>query len=318
MQSISAQNVDVKVSRNRSEGDEWVNKCYRSTIRRFKGGRVEVSSRCINGIQYKKYAESIAMGGVLRMSRPEPQEMTLEQREAAALEKARENHERSVRRARQQVRFSVKAIGADHLLTLTYRVIENEPMTDVEKLKADWKRFCRIVKTGLPACRKLKAHRGLPEWKFVSVREPQDSGSLHLHVAVVGRQDINYIRRCWYVAIGGNQDDSGERTLGQVNVKGPSKRWGTKMLGWKPDNLASYMTKYLHKTFDEFRAKGEKRYWAGRSNDKPEVVKVWLGAQCFRDAILESHALYCHETWEEPRAGKLWASENYDSIWLAG
>jgi len=293
-----------------SRGDDWVDKSYLAKVRRFKTGAVEVAVTRVDARQMKNMLETNFYG--LPMGYKKDQ---VELSESERKQRDLDNHQRSVRRARQHIRYAVKAIGADHLLTLTYRTPEGCPMDDVERLKADWKRFCRLVKSGLPASDKYRSHAGLDSWKFVAVREKQENGSYHLHVAVVGRQDISYIRRCWYVAIGGNQDDSGVDTKGQIDVRGPSKRWGSKTANWKPDKLAGYMTKYLHKTFDEVEAKGAKRYWAGRTNDEPEVLKIWLGAQNFEDAIKESHALF--RTHSDRKGLVIWASDGYESIWLS-
>lgn len=190
-------------------------------------------------------------------------------------------------------------------------------MDDFERLKRDWKEFCRLVRKGLPACGALKAHKGLDSWRFVAVPEFQDNGAYHLHCAIVGRQDISFLRRCWYVAAGGVQDATGADTPGQVDVKGPSKRWTSKTNNWRPNKLAGYMTKYLQKTFEQtVHPKGAKRYWAGRSNEKPEVVKYWLKAQKFVDAILETHAVFKHE--QDNPGSVVWASDGYDCIWMSG
>lgn len=302
---------------NLSRGQEWVDKNYRCTIRRFAKGAVEVVTHRIDGLRQKRFSESAMLGGLISEKSGPVVEKTEEEQRREAEEREADSRARSVRRSKQQVRFGVKAIGADHMLTLTYRSGEGAVMEDLDRLRADWDRFRRLVKRGLPACGKWGAHRGIAEWRFVAIREKQDNGAYHLHVAVVGRQDINFIRRCWFVAIGGNQDDSGEKTKGNIDVRGPSKRWGAKTAQWRCDKLAGYMTKYLHKTFDEAgEPKGAKRYWAGRSNEKPEVVKYWIGAQEFGAAIEESHRLF---RLENNKPGlTIWASEGYESIWLAG
>lgn len=298
----------------RNDGDAWVDRLYSAKVRLFPNGSVEVSTTMVPALQRRRNATAAAMGLCHRHGAEE--EQNPEQIAANDKRKAEENKMRAVRRAKQQVRFAVKAITADHLLTLTYRTVNEQPMDDLERLKADWKRFCRLVKQGLPASERHRAHRGLEEWRFVAIREKQDNGAYHLHVAVVGRQDINFIRRCWYVAIGGTQDDAGDNTLGQINVRGPSKRWGTQMSEWKQDKLAGYMTKYLHKTFEDLEEKGTKRYWAGRSNEKPEMIQFWLEAQCFEHAILESHRIF--RFYNDQPGIVIWASQGYESIWLSG
>lgn len=76
---------------------------------------------------------------------------------------------------------------------------------------------------------------------FVAIRERPERGAFHLHVAVCGRQDIKYLRRCWYIALGASPDAEGDQTPGAVNVKGPSKRWGGQGYQWRADKLAGYL-----------------------------------------------------------------------------
>ena len=303
-------------NKNVSHGDEWIDKCYVTKVRRFAKGAVEVVTHRIDPLRQKRFSESAMLGGLLGRPKPE-EELTPEEIERRAAERDADNWARSVRRAKQQVRFGLKAIGADHLLTLTYRTAENAPMDDLDRLRADFDRFRRLVKKGVPACGKWTAHGGIREWRYVAIREKHENGSYHLHIGVSGRQDINFIRRCWFVAVGGNQDDSGEDTKGNIDVRGPSKRWGAKTAEWRCDKLAGYMTKYLHKTFDEAgEPKGSKRYWAGRSNEKPEVLRYWIGARDFAEAIEQSHAMFRREN--QKRGITIWASSGYDSIWLSG
>lgn len=298
--------------KNLSDGQAWVDKNYRAIVRRFRSGRVELAVSLINGIQFKRFSDSAAVGGVIKIHPDPVDDLSQEEADKRENERKRDNYLRSVRRSRQAVRWAVKSIGADHLLTLTYRA----PMVDTDRLKGDWKRFCRLVKAGLPACGRFGRHKGLDRWKFVALPEKHDSGGYHLHVAVVGRQDINFIRRCWYVAVGGSQDDAGEATLGQVDVRGPSKRWGSKTSEWRADKLAGYMTKYLHKTFDEWKEAHAKRYWAGRSNDAPVLENLWLGAHTFAEAIIEANDVF-RALCSSGRT-VVWASDGWQSVWFSG
>lgn len=293
--------------------DDWSDKCYQAVIRQFKTGDVEVCTKVIRPMQRMAQAENYLHHFPVKPKRKEAEEQTTAEQEA---KKRKENIDRAVRRARQHIRWQVKSIGADHLLTLTYRTDEASPMDDLAQLKADWQRFVRLMRHGIPASAKYRKHHGLKEWQFVAIREKQDNGAFHLHVAVVGRQDITLIRRCWYLAIGGNQDDEGENTKGQINVRGPSKRFGVHTSEWKAAKLSGYMTKYLHKAFEELEANGSKRYWASKSNDKVEPERIWLAASSFVDAIIETHAIALvrlNGQWMN-----LWASNGWDVVWAAG
>ena len=292
---------------------EWQDKCYQAVIRKFKTGDVEVCTKVIRSMQRMAQADSWQHHFPIKPKRKEVEEETTSEQEA---KKRKENIDRAVRRARQHVRWQVKSIGADHLLTLTYRTGDSSPMDDLDRLKADWQRFVRLMRNGLPPSTKYRRHYGLKEWQFVAIREKQDNGAYHLHVAVVGRQDITLIRRCWYVAIGGNQDDEGENTKGQINVRGPSKRFGVHTSEWKAAKLSGYMTKYLHKAFEELEANGSKRYWASKSNDKVKPERVWLAASSFVDAIKETYALASLRL--DGQWMNLWVSQGWDVVWAAG
>ena len=74
-------------------------------------------------------------------------------------QKAAESLAVACRRATQRVRWAVKAIRGDHLLTVNYR----ENMTDSLRCAKDWKEFVRRVR--------LK----YPDWAYVVVREKCDS-----------------------------------------------------------------------------------------------------------------------------------------------
>lgn len=303
---------------------EWQDKNYRATVRRFNNGQVEVSTSVVRAMQQWQRADAwgdsapalpegltdqqyvnikaqkahykawCAMKRAERMQDATPED--IERLEAGL--KA-DNIDRAVRRARQQIRFHCRQLGVDHLLTLTYR----ENVEDVMRLQRDWKEFVRLV-------RKAK-----PNWQFVACRERQDRGALHLHVAIRGRQDIGLLRRCWYQALGGTGKETGEDTPGQIDVRGPSKRFGSKTQDWKVQKLSGYMTKYMGKAFEELDAKGSKRYWHSKGIEPPQVERIWLASSSFIDAIKESHGLCCAAVG---RAVTLWASDRYDCIWLAG
>jgi hypothetical protein len=113
------------------------------------------------------------------------------------------NDDDAGRRAKKQVRLCCKTIGADRMVTLTYR----ENMMDREKALKHWKEFCRRMS-------KLKS------FHYVAVIEEQERGALHFHVAVAGRQMYALLRSIWQSILGVGAD--GEQ-MGQVNVRDPHK-----------------------------------------------------------------------------------------------
>lgn len=236
---------------------------YRLTIRTFPS-MVEIVTRTINWQLENMRSENC---GLRSPKRNEP-DTPLSAEERAR--KDEENVNRSVRRARQSVRWLVQRMEADHMLTLTYR----ENMDSVQRLKKDFDHFRRLVTAKYP------------EWKYVAIKEYQERGSLHMHIAVKGRQDIKFLRNCWYKVLG-CLGATGSDTLGSVNVRAPSRRWGGRGYEWRQDKLASYLTKYLHKGFD-LSEHSSKRYWASKGLPKPIVQRFWMASKDMLEMITDS------------------------------
>lgn len=228
--------------------------------------------------------------------------------ESEELKKAADSLKCSVRRSRQRVRWLVKTIEADHMLTFSYR----ENVTDENKLKTD-----------LQACIRLIRNR-YPDFQYVAVREYQERGALHLHMAVKGKQPIKWILYCWLKAIG--QDNNqlvewyingiplAEKSKGAVNVRAPSRYWGGKGDTWKSDKLSGYLTKYIYKDFEN-TARGSKRYWHTKGIEPIKVMKFWLGATSFCEALREARDAIVEQGICE---AKIWADEDIGNIWISG
>lgn len=183
------------------------------------------------------------------------------------------NEEDAARRARKTVRHRCKAIGADRLVTLTYR----ENMTDREVALKHWKAFVRRLSR-------------VQDFHYVAVIETQERGAIHFHVAVKGRQHYAMLRSIWYSVLGTNEDGS---TRGQVNVRDPHKfGFGSK----GHHKLASYIAKYCGKQMD-VRDLNQKRYFCSRGIVIPEVEQWRLpGVTNMFDACLAAYdALIGHK-----------------------
>lgn len=135
-------------------------------------------------------------------------------------ENREENESRSVRRAKSRIRQRILAAKADHLLTLTYR----ENMTDYDRACGDLTRFVRLVKAKIP------------EWVYIAVPEKQKRGAWHWHMAVRGRQNVDFLRGLWRSVIG----------EGNIDVQPPRGHGKDRQLG-----LVKYLGKYLAKGFEE-------------------------------------------------------------------
>lgn len=260
---------------------------YRLTVRQFPGS-IEVLTKPINHGLERARSRDQGFRGVSR-----PIELTEEQRTA----KDEENKTRSCRRAKQSVRHQIQRLGADHLLTLSYR----ENMQDADRLKADFDHFRRLVKARFP------------DWGYVAAREMQDRGSWHLHLAVKGRQDIKYLRTCWYKVLG-CFGASGEDVLGQVDIQAPRKRFanGGK---WKAGKLASYLTKYIDKGFDALEH-SSKRYWSSKGLPPVVITRYWLSGSKTEIAVdtldlAERHGM-------EDFTSTIYQSKKFDLIYMQG
>ncbi|MGH7184444.1 MAG: rolling circle replication-associated protein, partial [Nitrospiraceae bacterium] len=130
-----------------------------------------------------------------------------------------QNDKRARARATGEIRRKCLSMGADHLVTLTYR----DNVEDRERVLTDLERLRRMLS------------RGGYLMPYVAVLECQKRGAIHPHLAVRGFQDIRLLRRCWCKIVGKSQ--------GHVNVKG--LRPGT-----SPVKLARYLSKYISKDID--------------------------------------------------------------------
>ncbi len=277
---------------------------YRAKVVRLPHGQTEISVTPANSTSVinARMGFNPLLDCPRRRKTPEQQE-----------ERDKENRARAAKHARQVVRYHIKSILADHMLTFSYR----ENVTDRARVAADWKRFVRLFRVRYPS------------WAYLAVLEKCDSentaeahrGTLHIHVAVQGRQDIRWLLRCWLIAIGQPLEEVsawlvggvklGERSLGAVNVESPKKRWGGAHTQWKSDKLSGYLTKYIGKEFEE-GIKGKKKYWHSENIERPVIERFWLKAKTYLEAIEEAHDLIYYtgatslSMWGDHAAGVIW------------
>lgn len=161
-------------------------------------------------------------------------------------DKRAKNQQDSAKRAKQAIRHRCKAIGADRMLTLTYR----DNVTDVGLVKIHWDAFRRRMA-------KLK------QFHYVAVLEKQERGAYHIHCAVRGRQVYQLVRSIWQSVVGNSEDG---KTGGQINVRDPHK-FGFGKTGHH--KLASYIAKYVAKDVEDHEL-NKKRYWSSKGIVVPE------------------------------------------------
>lgn len=160
------------------------------------------------------------------------------------------NEADAAKAAKKRVRQACKTIGADRMVTLTYR----ENVVDRERALKDWDLFRRRL-------RKYK------DFHYVAVMENQKRGAIHFHIAVCGRQDYFLLRSLWYSVLGGGVNGI---SPGQVHVRNPSD-FGFGRQGLH--KLAAYIAKYCGKDM-AVREFDQKRFFTSRGIPMP-VVESW-------------------------------------------
>lgn len=204
--------------------------------------------------------------------------------------------------AKKRVRQACKTIGADRLVTLTYR----ENVTDRELALRHWDLFRR----------RLRKHN---QFLYVAVMELQEGfkkgnsaaqegrSSIHFHVAVHGRQCYQLLRSIWQSILG---DDAQGRKMGQVNVRDPHR------FGFGKDGvhkLASYIAKYCTKSM-ECRELDQKRFFCSRGIPKPEVLSWRLASGTMLEAVQVAFAVAAEGNLNGLVA---WCNNALGVVWIA-
>lgn len=185
----------------------------------------------------------------------------------------RERHaESAAKRAKKRVRQLCKAMGADTMLTLTYRA----NVTDLERCKADLKEFNRRVK------------RIIPGFRFVAAFEQQERGAWHVHMATerlpatlpsstgVKVKSFNVIRAIWR---GVTKDNGGN--IDVANTKRNSQRSAAR--------IAQYIAGYIMKAFKD-GALHSNRWTKYGDFDVPPPLKLGQ-VLSLRDAVEVAYGL---------------------------
>lgn len=162
-------------------------------------------------------------------------DMVAEYREENAEEIKEAYLRKSANRAKTRVRRLCKVMGADTLLTLTYRT----NMTDLAKCKANLKEFVRRLR------------RVLPDFHAVASFEPQERGAWHVHMATIRIpsslshgtaakvKSFNVIRAIWRSV---TKEDGGTANVARSKATRSAAK------------IAAYIAKYISKAFLEGEA----------------------------------------------------------------
>jgi hypothetical protein len=155
------------------------------------------------------------------------------------------------RRARRELRWALHCIGADRILTCTFK----ENLQDIGAARRVWNHFVVLVRARYP------------KWLFAAVMERQERGALHFHAGVVGFQNVNHLRAYWRRAAGAYG--------GNINIAVDKRRWGTECEERPVRKIASYLGKYLGKAFG-WMPKYSHRFTASHGRARPIIVRWWI------------------------------------------
>jgi hypothetical protein len=199
------------------------------------------------------------------------------------------NDEVAGKKAKKTVRERCKQIGADRLVTLTYR----ENVTDRERALKDFDSFRRRLKNAIP-------------FHYVAVMENQTRGAIHFHIAVHGKQNYNLLRSVWQRVVG--QQDG--KQMGQVNVRNPTDfGFGKKGV----HRLAAYIAKYCTKAM-ECRDINQRRHFSSKGIPKPEVVQWRLHSDDMLSAVNAAVSFAMEGNIE---GMTIWCNNALGVVWIA-
>jgi hypothetical protein len=201
-------------------------------------------------------------GELLAIRVDEPQRLSTKKKKRRKGDRSEMNAgdlERSVHRAKRNIRHKIMMLQADRMLTLTYRYVEGR-----EDLAAGWVDFHKFIRS---------VKKVMPDFQYVAVPEYQPvSGGVHFHLAIKGYRNVNVLRRLWHkaIAIPGQTDFTGGNAPGNVDI-----HYEFKNKHRVRSKIAGYLYKYLAKDF-EGQKMNAKRYSASSDIEKPAKVVAYI------------------------------------------
>ena len=190
---------------------------------------------------------------------------------------------RAAIRAKKLVRQKTIMMGADRMLTLTYK--EN-----MQELDLGWQHFKAFIR----GCRKYYG-----EFPYIVVPEYQKRGAVHFHLALNKYYSVVVLRAIWKKAINGE---------GNVDITSPRKGGQ-----WNRQKISRYISKYITKGLEDGIA-NKRRYATSKNITMPEKVTVYL-------PISQNIGIYISRLLSafNPGGPKRWfeASDTRPIIWAA-
>jgi len=210
----------------------------------------------------------------------------------------KEAQEKSIRRAKKNIRHKAKSLGVDRLLTLTRREGDDESSWWDEKDWAKaWDKFRR-------AC----ADNG-DNLVYICVLERHKKGNLHLHAAIVGSLDVKVYRDVWNKICGGEEGASGAGLAGNIDISYKSNMKNEERVC----KLSGYLSKYISKQIGDSDF-NKKRYW-GSKHVMEKAVRIVLNSLDFTEAIREASELMMLRAGSVYEDAFIFPSKN--ALWFA-
>ena len=242
-------------------------------IQAFEKGGFEASSRLVNLV---KIGGAIEGGGPRGKRGPREQDM--------------QSVIRASGRAKTKVRQLCRNMLATHMVTLTKQEgpatkqwgpaqwdewdnggrdqweKDHGAFMTAEEWNAAFDRFRRSVV------------RVIGYFPYVAVPERHRKGNLHLHMAWVGKVPVRLLRKIWLAALGG-----GGGNIDAQFIKVPAGHE-------RSSRIASYISKYVTKSFTDDPRFNKKRYWASKQT-LADVRRYVLRADTLNAALDEVRRL---------------------------
>lgn len=173
---------------------------------------------------------------------------------------------KSSARAKRRVRHLCRNMMATHLLTLTRREKEEAEFWSPEQWADAWDRLRRLLV------------RVIGAFPYVAILERHKKGNYHLHVAWVGKINVQLVRKMWLSIVG---QGAGNIDARYIKVKAGHDRSA---------RIARYISKYVSKSFEDNPRFNKKRYWASKQTLE-EARRYVLRALTLEDAMSEVQRL---------------------------
>ena len=175
--------------------------------------------------------------------------------------------QKAASRAKRKVRHLVKNMGATNLVTLTRRETPETGYWTPDEWAKAWDRLRRNLE------------RVIGSFPYVGVLESHQKGNFHLHLAWLGKVNLNLMRGLWWAICGG-------RGQGNVDSQYIKVRAGLE----RADRVAKYISKYTTKHFEASDRFNKKRYWASRQTME-EARRYVLKSKTIEGGLNEAFAV---------------------------